>query len=331
MCQAEMGITLASARFLVQSKASGTRFGRVLTLGRQHMAVTPARLKAILDDTGVTLQQSDASNFDSRLRATKWRFEEFLKLLDADEVLACDASDYEGATIIHDLNIPVPKEFYERFDTVIDGGTLEHVFNFPEAIKSVMQMVKVGGRLFIFTPANNYFGHGFYQFSAELFYRVLSEENGYRVERMIGLVDDGGFSQICGKPYFFRLTSPWYAVQDPRLIRKRVTLLSELPVMLFIEARRISAAPIFSRQLHQSDYSEKWIDSDSRSDTIADREYLGRAWDAFLAERLPTWVRWRLLPRVLSLADPLRLRRWKRYNSFYNRDFFRKINDLIGR
>jgi hypothetical protein len=29
------------------------------------------------------------------------------------------------------------------------------------------------------TPANNQMGHGFYQFSPELFFRVFSQENGY--------------------------------------------------------------------------------------------------------------------------------------------------------
>jgi len=76
---------------------------------------------------------------------------------------------------------------------VIDGGTLEHVFNFPVAIKNAMQMVRAGGRLSLSPPANNYFGHGFYQFSPELFYRVLSAEKRVPLERMIALVDDGDF------------------------------------------------------------------------------------------------------------------------------------------
>jgi hypothetical protein len=43
------------------------------------------------------------------------------------EVSSVDASDYEGATIVHDLNIPIPRELVEQFDIVWDGGTLEHV------------------------------------------------------------------------------------------------------------------------------------------------------------------------------------------------------------
>ena len=33
------------------------------------------------------------------------------------------------------------------------------------------------------TPANNFFGHGFYQFTPELFFRIFSAANGFEVER----------------------------------------------------------------------------------------------------------------------------------------------------
>jgi 2-polyprenyl-3-methyl-5-hydroxy-6-metoxy-1,4-benzoquinol methylase len=57
---------------------------------------------------------------------------------------------------------------------VFDGGTLEHIFDYPTAIKNCMKMVKPGGHLLLTTPANNWFGHGFYQFSPELFYSFVS-------------------------------------------------------------------------------------------------------------------------------------------------------------
>ena len=68
---------------------------------------------------------------------------------------------------------------------MLDSGSLEHVFNFPIAIANCMALTEVGGHFVAITPANNWCGHGFYQFSPELFYRVLCAENGFRVERMI--------------------------------------------------------------------------------------------------------------------------------------------------
>jgi hypothetical protein len=48
-----------------------------------------------------------------------------------------------------------------------------------------MQMLKLGGGYFASLPANNWSGHGFYQFTPELFYRTFSEENGFRVSKLL--------------------------------------------------------------------------------------------------------------------------------------------------
>jgi len=47
-----------------------------------------------------------------------------------------------------------------------------------------MDALKVGGHFFAGLPANNGRGHGFYQFSAEFFYRVFSEENGFQMREL---------------------------------------------------------------------------------------------------------------------------------------------------
>src|SRR5204863_4169092 len=107
-----------------------------------------------------------------------------------------------------------------------------------------MEMVSLGGHLLIVTPANNYFGHGFYQFSPELFYRVLSEQNGFEVVRMTCFGSDP--------------ESPWYEVKDPRVVRKRVTLFNSVPTSLAICARRTRLTSIFSEPPQQSDYSAEW-------------------------------------------------------------------------
>src|SRR6185295_9992131 len=105
--------------------------------------------------------------------------------LGARKVFALDASAFEGAQVVHDLNLPIGPDLQEKFDLVYDGGTLEHVFNFPVALKNCMQLVRPGGQLILHTVTNNYCGHGFYQFSPELFFRALSPENGFEMERMV--------------------------------------------------------------------------------------------------------------------------------------------------
>jgi hypothetical protein len=162
--------------------------------------------------------------------------------LGAKSLDVLDASSYEGATFTHDLNQPLPDALSKKWSCVIDGGTLEHVFNFPEAIKTCMQLVEQGGHLILITPWNNWAGHGFYQFSPELFYRLLSADNGFLLERMLVHQD--------GK---------WFSVKDPDSLGMRVEEHGSKPIQLFISAKKLKAIPIFSQWPQQSDYSKAWI------------------------------------------------------------------------
>ena len=75
-----------------------------------------------------------------------------------------DASDYEGCSIVHDLNNPLPEHLVGRYSLVLDSGTLEHVFDFPTALRNSLAAVRTGGHFVTIAPGNNQFGHGFYQF-----------------------------------------------------------------------------------------------------------------------------------------------------------------------
>ncbi len=92
----------------------------------------------------------------------------FFRLLGASQVSALDVSAYEEADVVHDLNRPVPDGLVERFDVVVDSGTLEHVFNVPQALANISRMLRPGGVVFHFNPASNYIDHGYYQLSPSL-------------------------------------------------------------------------------------------------------------------------------------------------------------------
>jgi hypothetical protein len=88
-----------------------------------------------------------------------------------------DISNYEGANLVHDLNVPLQLE--RKYDLIIDGGTLEHIFNVPIVLDNLSALLKVGGKVLHFSPANNQMGHGFYQFSPEFFASYYSSINGF--------------------------------------------------------------------------------------------------------------------------------------------------------
>jgi SAM-dependent methyltransferase len=241
-----MGVEYYTARFLLQARAERRVFGRTLTIGRQNFFVNRPRLEQLAREFGFNTLEF----LKSASPADLVYIEPFFKhLLQATEIESLDVSNYEGATHVHDMNQPIPEALKNSFDTVFEAGSLEHIFNLPVAIKNLMDALRPGGTLFIQTPANNYFGHGFYQFSPELFYRVLSPANGFKIERMHVF------------EHFFpahSFSTSLFAVSDPEKIRKRVQLVNKRPTLLLIEARKIENCPIFATTPQQSDYLPLW-------------------------------------------------------------------------
>jgi hypothetical protein len=178
--------------------------------------------------------------------------EPFFRALGAETISAIDSSSYEGADIIFNLNEKLPANLDKRFTCLIDGGTLEHVFDFPTALENCMSMVAVGGHLIICNMANNCMGHGFYQLSPELFYSALSPENGYQVECVL-------ISESRG----------WYECFSPSKIKGRAQAATRGETLIFCCAKRIGDTKPFSRPPHQSDYVSNLQVSGSSSPQIS--------------------------------------------------------------
>jgi hypothetical protein len=171
--------------------------------------------------------------------------ESFFKWLGAQSVESMDFSDYENATLIHDLNTPLPDVFKNRFTTLFDGGTLEHVFNFPTAIRSCIDMLRVGGYFLSITPANNQMGHGFYQFSPELYYSLFTGNSGFEIKAVWLGVERGAGDWIV------------YDVTNPSTIGERVIFTNANPTHLMVIAKKIAVVGSLIT-VHQSDYKSVW-------------------------------------------------------------------------
>ena len=91
-----MGLSIASTRFLVRAWKNGVRFDRVLTLGRQHMAVSPERIESILKDCGAWPPANGVDGFRHSLEDPTTRFENFARALGAKTIASCDASALGG-------------------------------------------------------------------------------------------------------------------------------------------------------------------------------------------------------------------------------------------
>ena len=236
-----MGFDVQGIKFLLGAQRSGVSFARPATLGRQELFISPRLLRQLLRRVGA----AESAGLAERLLTEAGGYAEpLLQWLGGERIVSIDASSYEGATVVHDMNLPIPDSLRGTFSAVIDGGTLEHIFNYPVAIKNCMEMLEVGGHVLLMTPANNFVGHGFYQFSPELFFRLFSDVNGFEVRRAI-----------------FAETTPearWYEVVDPAKAGRRVELINRRPAYLLIQARKLRQVPVLESAPQQSDYTVLW-------------------------------------------------------------------------
>ena len=79
-----------------------------------------------------------------------------------------------------DFNLPISAEHKEQYQTVIDIGCLEHLFNTATCLKNCMDMVQVGGFYVLETPVHGCFMHGFHTFNPDMITGTL-ELNGFSI------------------------------------------------------------------------------------------------------------------------------------------------------
>ncbi len=241
-----MGIDHVQLRLITDLSTRFSPKGRGVMLGRQNFRVNPKnRLRAnrILRTAGYDLRWRDVVQEDG-FSETLW------DKLGYGAVETMDMSDYEGATIIHDLNQPVPPELEGQFDFIYDGGTLEHVFNVPTALASMFRMLKPGGRFVSCNGMNGWVGHGFYQFNPDLAWTFWRRACGCTVHRCMGVARDEAMPDL-----------DFLDVGD---YGTRLRLRGKLPatrVYLYYEVEKTPESK-FDGTVLQSDYLVRWAGED---------------------------------------------------------------------
>ena len=254
-----MGIDLHNLGLLAHAQDLGARFTRTIGIGRQAVFIDAPDLERhrrlrclpILPEPDPPMRY-----FEPLL--TQW--------FAAERVDSVDASPYEAATIVHDMNLPWPADAEGRcsYDAVLDFGCLEHVVDFPGAWRNCVDLCRVGGHLLHALPANNLSGHGFYQFSPELFFSLYRPERGFEL-RGIWMAEKADLRH-------------WWKVADPRVRRRRVTLRNSHETYLLVIARKLAEVGSLPAP-QQSDYvGQEWLGAASPVPTgVAVRERGGLA------------------------------------------------------
>lgn len=221
-----MALTFHTFKYLEKLKNENFFFGETLSLGRLNNLINNDEFKTLKIST------SNDEYADEIL------FENFnIKSLNS-----LDFSKFENADIIYDLNEPIEK-LDKQFDTILDFGTSEHVFNISQCLKNISDLCKISGHIIHCLPANNNCGHGFWQFSPELFFNIYSKKNGFEDTEifLINLFDKKN----------------WYKINKQEL-GERLELNSSEPLYILVKTKKIG--PNHFKNINQSDYEYQWSD-----------------------------------------------------------------------
>lgn len=221
-----MGIDTHSLQLLRYVTEKYGDLGDTMTLGRLTVLLGPRVSRRWL---GVTTGAYCEPLLQQRFGAIK--------------VDSIDNSAYEGATVVTDLNQPLSEKLLGGYDSVIDFGCTEHIFDVAQSLRNVASLCRLGGKILHAVPANGFCGHGFYQFSPELFFSWYSSVNGY-ADTEVFLAD------LCDVHHWYRVSLP----RDGRRINVRTA--GELYVLAV--TRRVAAS---AQDVQQSDYRFTWVRS----------------------------------------------------------------------
>lgn len=180
-----MGIDYVGCECILRSLKYIKNKKNILTLGRQGIHVFPYTIDCLLGNYNL-------SHLKNRYI---WGFcEQFFMDLGFENVDSLDNSPYEGASIIHNMNLPIPDNF-KKYDYIFDGGTIEHIFNTPQTCENIINLLNVDGLFVSITPNNNLSGHGIYQFSPEFYLSAFSKKYGMEIQELYLAKVGTGFNE----------------------------------------------------------------------------------------------------------------------------------------
>ena len=161
-----MGVDLALSRFFDACAQGAALKGPMLALGSLDLRGTPEELDAYSDAHGYARLKRERNV--AALMADRYAVEPYV---------SCDVNGL--ADVWLDLAQPLPAEHRARYRSILNGGTLEHVFDLKQAMENIHDATAVGG-VMIHTCPTTWFDHGFVNHNPVLF-RLTAEANGYEL------------------------------------------------------------------------------------------------------------------------------------------------------
>lgn len=133
---------------------------------------------------------------------------ELLEGRGAQDVVCLDLFDAQ-ARLRHDMNEPIPESERGRYRTLVDIGSLEHVFDTRQCLENCFRMLSVSGWYLLHVPVNGYFAHGLHVFNPYTVLHAL-ELNGFVVRYKVYTAVNG---RIIKRPGGNRDQLMWIAAE----------------------------------------------------------------------------------------------------------------------
>lgn len=171
-----MGIDFTGCEAILNSFKYIKNKKQLLTIGRQGIHINSTTFDYFLE-------KNNLSHLKNRYHYGNF-CENFFIDIGFEKVDSIDNSSYEDASIIHNMNNPIPPQYYNKYDYILDGGTIEHIFNTPQVCENIINLLNIDGIFVSITPNNNFSGHGIYQFSPEFYLSAFSKKYGMEVQEL---------------------------------------------------------------------------------------------------------------------------------------------------
>lgn len=103
---------------------------------------------------------------------------DLFRMMEFTRTLTLDAFPHEHPDIVWDLNQPLPEQYKQKFDLLIDIGVIEHTTNGFQALENAGSLLTVGGHLVSFTPLLFQIQTAVFHPNPPFYYDILSA-NGF--------------------------------------------------------------------------------------------------------------------------------------------------------
>lgn len=161
-----MGVDIALMRFFDQAAQESRIDGPMLALGSLTIRETPEAISAYA-----------ASNGYSKLAASHTVGDLFGERYGVTDYKSCDLNG--AADIMLDLSQPLPADHRGAYGSILNGGTVEHIFDLRQVMQNIHDATRAGGLILHNLPLT-WIDHGLINLNPVMFH-LLAEANRYEI------------------------------------------------------------------------------------------------------------------------------------------------------